>query len=110
MKIKTYLTACGLLITIGLGAYLDSPYSFINKKLSYTADQPVHAVQASVEPPEDMPEMVEKLVKREKKDGYILETYQEYEVYKDEDGNISEEVPTSKTEILKYYDYRNKDR
>ncbi|WML31363.1 hypothetical protein RCG24_05680 [Neobacillus sp. OS1-32] len=34
-----------------------------------------------------------------------METYQEYEIYKDKEGNIKEEIPTSRTDTLKYWDY-----
>jgi hypothetical protein len=35
-------------------------------------------------------------------DGYIVETYREYEVYKDKDGNIFKQVPTSNFDYIKY--------
>lgn len=104
MKLTTFISVLGLLFTLGFAAYLDSPYSFMNINHSYTADQPVIAEPASIQPDEDEPELVEKLEKTEKIDGYIVETYQEYEVYKDEDGNVVEEIPTSKMETLKYWD------
>lgn len=108
MKMKTLTTACFLLITLGFAAYLDSPFSFINIKYSYTADQPVIAEPASIKPEEDKPEIVRRLIKTEKIDGYIVETYQEFEVIKE--GNKTKEIPTSVTETLTYWDYRGKDR
>ncbi|EFV74610.1 hypothetical protein HMPREF1013_05162 [Bacillus sp. 2_A_57_CT2] len=38
-------------------------------------------------------------------DGYIVETYREYEIYKDEEGNIIKQVPTSNFNYLKYKKY-----
>lgn len=38
----------------------------------------------------------------EEVDGYIVETYREYEVYKDKDGNILKQVPTSNFDYIKY--------
>lgn len=38
----------------------------------------------------------------EEVDGYIVETYREYEVYKDKDGNILKHVPTSNFDYIKY--------
>ena len=105
MKLTTFISALGLLLTLGAAAYLDSPYSFLNINYTYTADQPVVAKPAAIQPSEDEPELVEKLEKSEKDGGYIVETYQEYEIYKDKEGNIKEEIPTSRTDTLKYWDY-----
>ncbi|GHH99125.1 hypothetical protein [Neobacillus kokaensis] len=104
MKLSTFISVLGLLLTLGFVAYLDSPYSFMNINYSYSADQPVIAQPASIQPAEEEPELVEKLEKIEKVDGYIVETYQEYEIYKDPNGNVTEEIPTSKMETLKYWD------
>ncbi|MCM3764593.1 hypothetical protein [Neobacillus niacini] len=106
MKSKNILYAFSLLLTLGLLAYLESPFSFLNSDFVYIADQPAAVEPVAVEPEDEGPELIEKLVKREKVDGYIVETYQEYEVYKDEKGNITDEVPTSKVETLRYYDYK----
>ena len=38
-------------------------------------------------------------------DGYIVETYREYEIYKDKDVNILNQVPTSNFNYLKYKKY-----
>jgi hypothetical protein len=35
-------------------------------------------------------------------DGYIIETYREYEIYTDENGSIIKQIPTSNFEYLKY--------
>lgn len=104
MKSKTYRNGMFLFLTLGLVAYLDSPFSFLNINYSYTADQPVVAQPTTVEPPSDVPVMEEKLEKSEKVDGYIVETYQEFEVYRDQFGKVTKRIPTTKTETLKYWD------
>lgn len=38
-------------------------------------------------------------------DGYIVETYREYEVHRDEDGEIIKQVPTSNFEYIRYKKY-----
>lgn len=43
--------------------------------------------------------------KDEEVDGYIVETYREYEIYKDQDGNIIKQVPTSNFNYIKYKKY-----
>lgn len=108
MKRKTFTNVCFLIAILGFAAYLDSPYSFLNKDYAFSNDQPVMAQPVEVEPSEDTPVLEEKLEKREKVDGYILETYEEYEVYKDKDGNVVKSEPTGKTDTLKYWDYTNK--
>ncbi|MBT2725116.1 MULTISPECIES: hypothetical protein [unclassified Bacillus (in: firmicutes)] len=104
MKLKNFICICLLLVTLGFAAYLDSPYSIINKDYAYSADQPVMAQPVEVEPSNDIPVLEEKLEKIEKVDGYIVETYQEYEVYKDKDGNVLKSEPTGKTDTLQYWD------
>jgi hypothetical protein len=106
MKLKTFICMLFLVAALGFTAYLDSPYSFINKKYTYSADQPVLAQPAEVEPSSDVPILEEKLMKTEKVDGYIVETYEEYEVYKDKDGKVLKSEPTGKTDTLQYWNYQ----
>jgi hypothetical protein len=110
MKLKTFTCVFFLLVTLGFAAYLDSPYSFINKNYVYSADQHVMAQPVDVEPSSDVPVLEEKLVKTEKVDSYIVETYEEYEVYKDKDGKVLKSEPTGKTDTLQYWNYQQKDR
>ncbi|MDQ0200060.1 hypothetical protein [Neobacillus ginsengisoli] len=107
MKSKNVIMGLFLLLIIALVAYLDSPFSIINKDYSYTADvsEPAVAQPIDESPPTDVPVLEEKLEKREKVDGYIVETYEEYEVYKDKNGKVIKSEPTSKTDILRYWDY-----
>jgi hypothetical protein len=105
MKRKTLISVFFVVILLGFSAYLDSPYSFLNKDYAYSNDQPAAAIPAAVEPSTNVPETEERLVKRKKDDGYIIETYEEYEVYKDKDGHILKSEPTGQTDTLKYWDY-----
>lgn len=104
MKTKTFTNGLFLLLILGFVAYLDSPYSFLNKNYAYSSDQHVIAQPAEVGSPTDIPVLEDKLEKTEHVEGYTVETYQEFEVYRDKDGNVTKKVPTSKTEILKYWD------
>ncbi|MCL6573276.1 MAG: hypothetical protein K6T88_16585 [Bacillus sp. (in: Bacteria)] len=110
MKIKTFTSVLFLIVLVAFVAYLDSPYSFLNKNYVYTADQPVMVQPVEVDPSNDVPVLEKKLEKSESVDGYIFETYQDYEVYKDKDGNDLKSVPTGKTDTLKYWDYNKSDR
>jgi hypothetical protein len=104
MNKKAFTNGLFLFIIIGLVAYLESPYSFLNNNFAYSSDQPVIALPAGFEQPENLPVLEEKLEKTEHVDGYTVETYQEFEVYRDKNGNVTKKVPTSKTETLKYWD------
>ena len=44
---------------------------------------------------------------RKEVDDFIVETYREYEIYEDEDGNIIKKVPTSNYDHLKYKNYNS---
>jgi hypothetical protein len=107
MKTKP-MTLFLLMLILGFVAYLDSPFSFLNINYSYTAEQAATAQPMSKSVSSDTPDTEEKLVKKEKQNGYIVETYREYEVYKDGEGNVTKEVPTSEYDELKYWDYKNK--
>jgi hypothetical protein len=106
MKTKP-VTILILFFILGFTAYLDSPYSFLNKNYSYTSDEPAFAQPMSKAVSTETPDTKEKLVKKERVNGYIVETYREYEVYKDAEGNVTKEVPTSQYDELKYWDYNN---
>lgn len=47
-------------------------------------------------------ELEEKLVGREEVDDYIVETYREYEIYKNQAGNVTKSVPTSNYDYIRY--------
>lgn len=38
-------------------------------------------------------------------DGYIVETYREYEIQRDQDGKILKQIPTSNYEYVRYKNY-----
>ena len=44
------------------------------------------------------------LESKTKKDGYIVETYREYEFYRDKNGQVIKKIPTSNENTLRYYD------
>ncbi|OCA85178.1 hypothetical protein [Pseudobacillus wudalianchiensis] len=45
----------------------------------------------------------EELVQREEVDDYMVETYREYEVYTDSQGNEQERIPTSNYSYIRYH-------
>lgn len=105
MKKKTFINAFFLLLIVAFVAYLDSPYSFINKNYAYSTEEPILTQPVVAKPAEDTPETVEKLKKTVKEDGYIVKTYEEYDIYRDKNGSVIKEVPTGEMDTLRYWDY-----
>jgi hypothetical protein len=104
MKLQTFTMLLFLFFLIAFTAYLDSPFSFVNKDYSYMTNEQAMAQPVDVVPPSDLPVLEQKLQSVEEIDGYLVETYQEYEVYYDENGTVIKRDPTSKTETVKYWD------
>jgi hypothetical protein len=105
---KKYPMILFLIITLGVIAYLDSPYSFINRDYSYSTSETVMAQPIEQTKNANTTVIEEVLVSKVKaNDGYIIETYREYEVYKNNDGEVTKRVPTSNEDTLKYWDYQN---
>ncbi|CAH0344744.1 hypothetical protein [Bacillus sp. CECT 9360] len=44
----------------------------------------------------------QRLVDREEVDGYLVETYREYELYEDREGNVKKVIPTSNYDYIRY--------
>lgn len=124
---KKWLCITGLLLTILVIIYLESPYSLINKNHIQMVSIPNEVLLSgaqeaanadlegmeteevsSTEEDEEVTaqnyslEMV--LEGKSKEDGYIVETYREYEFYRDENGQVIKKVPTSNFSTLRYYD------
>jgi len=53
-------------------------------------------------PLQDIPSLEMFLVSQDEVDGEIVETYREYEVYYDENGEIEKKEPTSHYEYIRY--------
>lgn len=50
-------------------------------------------------------ELDERLINKEVIDGYLIETYREYELYKDQSGKILKVIPTSSYNYIRYKIY-----
>lgn len=97
------LLCLGLLITAA--AYLDSPFSILNRDYYYQTEalEPAPAFTQPVS--RNLPEYEMLLVEERKSNGYIIETYKEFEIIRDKDGKIIKKKPGSRTEEIKYRDY-----
>ena len=124
---KKTLPIFGLLMTLTVFIYLESPYSFMNEKhVRYSsipyevllADAQAELEAASADP-NDQPEEEQEessetfahdysleMIREGKSevDGYMVETYREYEVYRDKNGGIIKTIPTSNYDYLRYYE------
>jgi hypothetical protein len=109
MKLQTFTMLIFLFFLVALAAYLDSPYSFINKGYSYMTSEQAVAQPVDVEPPTEMPVLEQKLENVKKVGSYMVETYQEYEVYYDKEGNVVKTEPTSKTETVRYWNKKSEE-
>ncbi|RLL47761.1 hypothetical protein D8M04_00305 [Oceanobacillus piezotolerans] len=60
-------------------------------------------VNASVHSEERTHSLEYRLEEKNIVDGYVIETYREYETYRDKEGKIIESLPTSKYDYLRYH-------
>lgn len=91
---------------IAIIGYFDSP-KFAEKEQSvstfpFPEEETTSATAAEEEEIKGIPELENRLVDMYQEDGYSIEVYQEYEVYKDEQGNVIERVPTENYDYLRY--------
>lgn len=100
----------GLLSLMLLCIYLVFNHSAISQKNSNSEsieiDAPVQDDQSANADVSELllPELeyIHQKDEDEEVDGYIVETYREYEIYKDQYGNIIKQVPTSNFDYIKY--------
>lgn len=100
---KTKLALFGALMVIILSAILDSPPTS-NEQTIYYEMQEDESVDADTQPTERSASssfefMLEDMNER---NGKIIETYREYEVHKDTEGNIISRIPTDNYQYLQY--------
>ncbi|MCQ6276826.1 hypothetical protein JMM81_18235 [Bacillus sp. V3B] len=122
---KIFLPAVGMILTLVLVSYLESPYSVVNKEHVQVSGVPYEVLMADAEAQGSEPIAIEEetnvtideeseevaaqnysldmvLEETTEIDGYIVETYREYEIYKDNKGKIIKKVPTSNYDYLRY--------
>jgi hypothetical protein len=117
--VKIYLSFVGILLTFIVIGYLESPYSVFNKEYATVSSIPYEvalAEQSETVSPEEIDEQSSKneeiaalnfslemvLESKSEIDDYIVETYQEYEIYKDKTGQVIKKIPTSHFDYLRY--------
>lgn len=116
---KKYMYLLSVMALIALVAYLESPNSTLthpNEETNMYSSIPsiedadiseTTEANSDVENEEEeavLASLELKLEKTELVDGYIIETYREYEIYNNEAGEVIKSVPTDHYEYLKYLD------
>ncbi|MBM7661361.1 hypothetical protein JOC85_002164 [Bacillus mesophilus] len=92
-----------VIVTIlGIVAFLDTPFSMSGHRVDFDTLVPAMA-EVEEEDLSLVPTLEMQLIKKEVIDGHVIETYQEIEVTKDENGDVISSVPTSKYEYLRYF-------
>jgi hypothetical protein len=112
---KKWTSIIGLFSVLGITFYLDSSTPTLmneyRSSILYTPEEieavsPMDnvTVDAAVEEEIElnMPELAYLLEKQEDVDGYVVETYREYEIYHDENGVEIKKVPTSHLDFIRY--------
>ncbi|MGM7719313.1 hypothetical protein [Metabacillus sp. Hm71] len=98
-----------IVATIAIIGYFDSAI-FAEKEEAITSfplpvEDTASAASSNEETDEQSPQLPTletKLVDITMEDGYVVEVYREYEVYKDEEGNIIDTVATDNYQYLRY--------
>lgn len=116
---KKYIYLLIVIALIACVSYFESPNSNWNQANEQTTVYPTIPIvedsdtsetaetNSDVEDEEEEAELTSlelKLEKTELVDGYIVETYREFEIYSNEDGEVIKSVPTDHYEYLKYLD------
>ncbi len=93
------------LLILGIVAFIEAPLALENERVDFFTSIPV-ATEPENEAQLEAVSIISletELVKKEIIDGYIVETYQEFEVIRDQEGEIIESVPTSNYNYLRYH-------
>lgn len=99
---KTKLAILGSLVVLALSAFLNTPPSNLESNY-YSTDEETTA-GAKVEPVARSTSTFYEFMLEDMKqvDGYIVETYREYEVHEDAEGDVIIRIPTENYQYLRY--------
>ncbi|UOQ45599.1 hypothetical protein MUN89_06565 [Halobacillus salinarum] len=103
-KMSSFIVLLAVFLLVG---FVDSPQITDLYETAVFSVSPNNAEAEEVFAPQDTPSHYSSLeMYLERKDqvgDYIVETYREYEIYKDTNGTITKKVPTSNYNYLRYY-------
>jgi hypothetical protein len=109
-----FMAIIGVIVCLGIALYYDSSTASLTKEfrssILYTPDE-IEAVtmpdenegETEVDQTESsIPTLEYILENTEEVDGYLVETYREYEFYSDENGKMIKKVPTNHFDFIRY--------
>jgi hypothetical protein len=93
-----------LLVILGIAALFETPMSEDRQRVDFNSSITTAVeVEEEAEPMIPIPSLETELIKKEIIDGYVIETYQEFEVIRDKGGEIISSTPTSNYDYLRYF-------
>jgi hypothetical protein len=120
--VKKLLPILGIIVTMVILIYLESPYSLINKDYVEVTSIPNEVLQAEAtavkteavmsdtetdegESKDFLTNYTLEMIFEERmiEGDYVIEEYREYEVSRDKNGEIIKSVPTSNYDYIRYY-------
>jgi hypothetical protein len=120
--VKKLLPIIGIIVTMVVLIYLESPYSLINKDYVEVTSIPNEVLQAEAtavkteavmsdtetdegESKDFLTNYTLEMIFEERmiEGDYVIEEYREYEVSRDKNGEIIKSVPTSNYDYIRYY-------
>jgi hypothetical protein len=98
------ISLISIIILLGFIAYIETPTAKINKTnvLFYGAIKEEQEVSSNGDEIFGAPDLEYKLEETKEEDGFIVEVYREYEIYKNRQGEVVKTVATDNTESLHY--------
>ncbi|WP_445490279.1 hypothetical protein [Niallia sp. 03133] len=100
---KKKLAAVIVVLLLAFAAYVETPTASINKNYMYFYGDTNDTEEASSNLDAlGSPELEYQLDSTVEEDGFLIETYREYELYKDSNGEVAKTVATSNTQSIKY--------
>jgi hypothetical protein len=100
---KTKLSILGALLVLILACLLDTPASGLERSWYYQFSNE-DTVDADAQPDKKSAATTYEYILEDMKEeeDYIMETYREYEIHKDKEGNVIIRIPTSNYNYLRY--------
>ncbi|RFU70058.1 hypothetical protein D0469_07685 [Peribacillus saganii] len=89
------ISLIGLILLMGSVAYLETEFFNFDEKVS-------RPVSSDFKTDEELPSLENILDDSREANGYLVETYQEYEVYRNKNGIITKTVPTGNFSSIRY--------
>lgn len=107
--LKKFAPIFFIAVTIVIIGYFDSPYFTERENAISSFPLPTEETASAnaandqeFEKSQQLPILESKLVEITEYDGFVVEVYREYEIYKDAEGKIIDSIPTENYQYLRY--------